>query len=1139
MNIKLRFTFFFTLLISTVSFAQLVWTPSTTNSFGNTGIHSVNAMKPFKGMLYAATGNWGGEIYRTATGNNNDWNQVYSGAFQDHIYSLGTTNEGGGYIYMSTYDWNSYNSYIYRSFDGTNWDPYLEIYDRSLNQIVSFKGAGIEDSMYVFDNNYMGTMIYKSAYNSNDPTNALSSWQTVFDFSQIAMYTKARCVTVANGKMYIGTDNGAQLWTSTDGIHFNQNLAVGYGFGDANNYAITSITNFNGYIYVITENGYFGHQVWRSNDDVNWTMVNQFPTSVYSIQSAIAADNKLWLTTRQSTGINILNSVDGINYVAASTPGFGESNNNGYSSVFAEFNNNLYVSTESYFSGGRGGGGVAKVFRTCLGTLPPINLGADFSSCYGVEHILDAGPGMVNYYWNTEDTTQTITVNSPGTYICTVTGSNGCANMDNIVISPIATPDVYINYPNSYITGSDIICRGDTLKLNASAYSNVWNASAPIHEVTSLPVLDYQITTSTITVSGVGGWAWENLYKVTIDSMTHTYCGDLEMKLYAPDGSNITLTPGYGGGSDDFYGMVFSQNATVPVSSGSGPYTGEWLPFNPFNWLGGTVDGDWTLQIYDQAGGDEGILKGWSIQFATPDSNITISWTPAATFITPTTILNPEALPQHSGPYAITVTNTLGCSSTASVNITVPSPQMTVSDDSICYGGSAILTATGPNLIWGPAATLSSTTGSIVTATPTATTMYYVSDTILGCYAADTTTIYYSPQLFVTASTPQTICYSASATLTANPSGGVAPYTYLWSDGASFSGTNQNEIVSPSTSSSYTVYAFDTFGCLAGDFTNIAVTPSTDIDGHVTYSGGALANGGTVVLYRYFPFYTSFDTAAVTTLNAMGDYHFTAVNFGDYIVKVFPNASFTILVPTYYGNTYLWDAATVLTHGCTVNDVANITMTEHSFVGGPGALGGRIVEGPGFERLEGDPIPGIDVKLGRNPGGQLVTNTTTNSNGYYSFGSLALNDGAANGVSYTVYVDIPGLLRDSSYVVTIDATTPVLDSLNYMVDSTTIYIVPTSSTGISNIALAKENKFSVYPNPFRDNLTVSYTLNADADVKLEVYSIVGVREEIIINTQQQKGEYKFSLNNNLSSGVYFISLTINGNTSTQRVIKTE
>jgi len=1138
MKNKLLIAFSLTFLSSIVGLAQNVWTPSVDNSFGNSSIHRINSMVQFKGELYAATGSWGGEIYRTATGNANSWNQVYSDFYHDNIYSLGTTSEGGGFIYMSTFDWNTYNSAVLRSADGVTWDPYLEMPSRDFNQIVPFKGLGTTDSMYVFDNNYMGTSIYKAAFDNNDPTNALSSWQTVADFSQMAVYTRVRSVLVANGKMYLGTDNGAQLWTSTNGITFDQNMNVGYGFGDANNYSISNILNFNGYIYVFTENGYFGHQVWRSNDDTNWTMVYQFPTSVYSIEASIVADNKIWLSTRESGGIRIYNSLDGITYTPASTPGFGSSNNNGYGASFAEFNNNLYVSTESYFSGGRGGGGPAKIFRTCLGILPALNLGADFSSCVGVPHTLDAGTGMTSYYWNTEDTTQTITVNYPGTYSVIVVGTNGCANYDDIIISEIATPYVNITSPNNDYPGSDIICFGDTLSFQSYAYSNAYIESPAFHKVTNQPVLDYQYTTSTINVSGIIGDAPDKLYKVTIDSMTHTYCGDVEMRLYAPDGSSIQLTPGYGGGSDNFYGMTFYVNATNSVSSGSGPYTGNWIPYEPFYWLSGPADGDWALQIYDHAGSDEGELKGWSIQFATPDSNITISWTPAATFVTSTSILNPRALPTASGNYQIAVTNTLGCTAYDSVYITVPAIHITASDDSICYGGTTTLTALGQNVAWQYSSTLSDTVGQTVIATPTGTTMYYVSDFIMGCNAHDSITIYYSPIINLSTSADATICYSASSSISTTVTGGVPPYNYLWS-GGTFSGTSATELVSPSSTTNYSIFVTDAFGCPASGNTNVFVTPSTDIDGHVTYSGGSLSNGGTAVLYRYFPFYTTFDTAAVTTLNATGDYHFASVNYGDYIIKVFPNTSFPTLIPTYYGNTFLWDVATVLTHGCTVNDVANITMSEQSFVGGPGALGGRIVEGPGFQRLEGDPIPGIDVKLGRNPGGQLVTNTTTNSNGYYSFGSLALNDGAANGVSYTVYVDIPGLLRDSSYVVTIDATTPVLDSLNYMVDSTTIYIVPTSSTGISNMALAKENKFNVYPNPFKDNVTVSYTLITDADVKLEVYNIVGAREEILINTQQQKGEYKYSLNNNLSSGVYFISLTINGNTTTQRVIKTE
>jgi hypothetical protein len=212
-------------------------------------------------------------------------------------------------------------------------------------------------------------------------------------------------------------------------------------------------------------------------------------------------------------------------------------------------------------------------------------------------------------------------------------------------------------------------------------------------------------------------------------------------------------------------------------------------------------------------------------------------------------------------------------------------------------------------------------------------------------------------------------------------------------------------------------------------------------------------------------------------------------------------------------------------------------MLETSALSGAGSISGTVIEGSGFTRLEGDPIPGIDVKLGRNPGGQLVASTETDASGTYTFTSVPFNDGGANGFSYTVYVDIPGLDRDSSYVITLNATNPIVDSLNYLADSTTIYINQNSQTGISNSDLAKENKFNVYPNPFKGTTTVAYALNADADVRLDVYNVLGVKVQSIVNTDQQKGEFKYNLDANFNSGVYFVSLTIDGKTSTQRVIK--
>ncbi len=1141
---KILLTLIVSFITTSISFSQNTWTPSVTDGFGDINSEFVFCMTPFKGNLYAGTGiNSNGGVYKTSTGNQNDWSLVLSQPNIESINAMATSSVGGGYMFISAYDYWSATAIVYKSFDGAIWDTLFLGNGNSHNKIVAYNGAGINDSIYIFENDFMGTKIFKGAYTDNGG----SAWPMALDFTSLWPYTFVTSSTVANGKMYLGTDNGAMLWSTNDGINFTQNVNVGSGFGYTGNTSISAIAEFGGYIYVSTNNYYDGAQIWKSNDDVNWTLVQQFPSYISDIRSMTVAGGKLWIAAVNYNDLMIYNSADGTTITQSSSAGFGQTGNNGDNANFAEFNNNIYVATRNYGFGAaitnnnsqRGGSSWStggQIWRSCLGTPPAINVGADQNVCQGTIVTLDAGAGAVSYYWNTGDTTQTIDIVNPGVYGCVITDASNCSNYDEMNFTNIPAPYIGFINPNSDIPGSEVICNGDTMSITTQTGTGLLNIFAPINKITNDTINDYLYTYDTIAVSGITEPAGNALYSLTIDSLYHTYCGDVEFRLYAPDGSSVQLSPGYGGGSDNFFGMEFNVLSQNDAYNGTGPFTGAWMSYDPFYNLSGSANGNWVLEIYDHAGGDQGSLKGWSLRFSEPDTIMTYSW--ATNYnLTSTNTANTLAYPKTTTTYSLTATNSAGCVTTEPVTIVVPSTNISTTSDSICYGASTTLNAMGANVLWSPAATLSSSTGNTVIATPTATTLYYAADTIMGCYAIDSITIFYSPQLFVTASIPQTICYSETTTLMANATGGTSPYQYLWSDGAGFSGTNMNEAVTPLTTTGYTVYATDAFGCGAGNNTLITVNPSTNISGNVTYSGGALANGGTVVLYNYFPFYTHFDTAAVTTLNSTGDYLFTSVNYGDYIIKVFPNASFPTLIPTYFGDTYLWTGASLLGHGCIINDMANIVMAEQTFVGGPGFIGGRIVEGPGFQRLEGDPIPGIDVKLGRNPGGQLVTNTTTNGNGYYSFASVALNDGAANGVSYTVYVDIPGLLRDSSYVVTIDATTPVLDSLNYLVDSTSIYIVPTSSTGISNIDLSKENKFSVYPNPFKDNLNVTYTLNGESEVKLEMYNLLGIKQNTYVNNKQQKGEYKYSLNDNLSSGVYFISLTINGKTSTQRIIK--
>ena len=131
-----------------------------------------------------------------------------------------------------------------------------------------------------------------------------------------------------------------------------------------------------------------------------------------------------------------------------------------------------------------------------------------------------------------------------------------------------------------------------------------------------------------------------------------------------------------------------------------------------------------------------------------------------------------------SGLYNVTVTDNCGATATASVNITVnalPSVSVVASNNTFCTpGGTAVtLTASGANsFVWSPAAGLSTTTGSTVSATPATTTTYNVvgTDSLTGCTISIPSVITASPFVSMNSveATLDTVCIGGSTVLSAN-----------------------------------------------------------------------------------------------------------------------------------------------------------------------------------------------------------------------------------------------------------------------------------------------------------------------------------------------------------------------------------
>ena len=104
-----------------------------------------------------------------------------------------------------------------------------------------------------------------------------------------------------------------------------------------------------------------------------------------------------------------------------------------------------------------------------------------------------------------------------------------------------------------------------------------------------------------------------DLKSVTIN-ITHTWASDLDITLYAPDGSYIDLSSDNGGSDNDYNNTTFSSSGTTSITSGSAPFTGTFTPEEPFSNLTGSANGNWILRVADDTGGDTGDLLDWNLE---------------------------------------------------------------------------------------------------------------------------------------------------------------------------------------------------------------------------------------------------------------------------------------------------------------------------------------------------------------------------------------------------------------------------------------------------------------------------------------------------------------------------------------------
>ena len=93
-------------------------------------------------------------------------------------------------------------------------------------------------------------------------------------------------------------------------------------------------------------------------------------------------------------------------------------------------------------------------------------------------------------------------------------------------------------------------------------------------------------------------------------------------------------------------------------------------------------------------------------------------------------------------------------------------------------------------------------------------------------------------------------------------------------------------------------------------------------------------------------------------------------------------------------------------------------------------------------------------------------------------------------------------------------------------------------TGVNEVSTLVANSFVVYPNPASQNTNISFNISERNNVIVNVYDILGnVVSTLSQNNSFEKGNNTISLNTaHLSSGIYTISLEINGTKETKKLV---
>jgi gliding motility-associated-like protein len=298
-----------------------------------------------------------------------------------------------------------------------------------------------------------------------------------------------------------------------------------------------------------------------------------------------------------------------------------------------------------------------------------------------VDHEWRPSPHIFSYSADSLDILSAPQSAGTASYTFTVIDEFGCAFDTSLTVRVLPTthPDCYDCLEIIEPLADATLCAGESLLLDvsssASLESEVAFEAIPLEPFGFANYPPSNPLRSTIAVNSIHPAALTDAASQIVGvclNVETNWNSDLSFFLRAPSGQLLELSSNNGGGSQNYLNTCFTPTATVPITAGMGPFTGEFRPEGDWSTLNGSpINGEWTLIASDAfAPNDVGKFISWSITFRSANE-VNYTWTGAG--LSCTNCPAPIATPSSSSTYQVTATDSYGCMESEEVFVEVVS----------------------------------------------------------------------------------------------------------------------------------------------------------------------------------------------------------------------------------------------------------------------------------------------------------------------------------------------------------------------------------------------------------------------------------------------------------------------------------